>query len=343
MKYNLFGNTGLLVSELCMGTMTFGGEGLFEAIGALKQEAANDLVNRALEAGINFFDTADAYGAHESETILGKALGDRRKEVIIATKVRFRMSSNANAVGLTRHHIMNQVEASLKALGTDYIDLYQIHAPDPYTPIEETLRALDDVVRQGKVRYIGCSNLTAWQIMKAIGTSRMNGWEAFQSVQAYYSLAGRELEREIIPLANDQKLAILPWSPLAGGFLTGKFTREKAGGENDRRSSFDFPPVNKEKGYDIVEVLQEVAETHEASVARIALAWLLHQKAVTSVIIGAKKMSQLEDNLKAVDVALSEDELKRLDEVSQLAPEYPHWFYSMPSDRDPGASSWADA
>lgn len=343
MKYKLLGNTGLFVSELCMGTMTFGGDGIFEAIGALKQEAANELVNRALDAGINFFDTADAYGAHESETILGKALGERRKDVVIATKVRFRMSPNVNAVGLTRHHIMNQVDASLKALGTDYIDLYQIHAPDPYTPIEETLRALDDVVRQGKVRYIGCSNLTAWQIMKAIGISSMNGWEAFQSVQAYYSIAGRELEREIIPLAEDQKLAILPWSPLAGGFLTGKYTRDKDGGAGDRRTNFDFPPINKEKAYDIVDVLQEVAAAHDASVARIALAWLLHQKAVTSVIIGAKKMSQLEDNLKAVDVAFSEDELKRLDEVSQLAPEYPHWFHMIPSDRAPGAGGWSDA
>lgn len=343
MQYNLLGNTGLFVSELCMGTMTFGGGGIFDAIGGLQQESADALVNRALDAGINFFDTADVYSNHASEVILGKALGNRRKDVVIATKVRFRSSSNVNGVGLTRHHIMNQVEASLKALGTDYIDLYQIHAPDPYTPMTETLRALDDLVRQGKVRYIGCSNLTAWQIMKALGTSKMNGWEAFQSVQAYYSLAGRELEREIIPLANDQKLAILPWSPLAGGFLTGKYTREKAGGEGDRRTNFDFPPINKEKAYDIVEVLQEVASAHEATVARIALAWLLHQSAVTSVIIGAKKMSQLDDNLKAVDVKFSEDEMARINEVSQLAPEYPHWFHLIPSDRLPGTGGWSDA
>ena len=340
MTYRQLGKTGVFVSELCLGAMTFGGTGVFELIGALGQDAARDLVHRALDAGINFFDTADIYARHESEQILGKALGARRKDVLLATKVRGRMGDNVNAVGLTRHHIMNQVEASLKALGTDYIDLYQIHMVDPITPIEETLRALDDLVRHGKVRYIGCSNLTAWQVMKALGVSRMNGWESFCSIQAYYSIAGRDLEREIIPLAEDQKLAILPWSPLAGGFLTGKYTREKAGSDDDRRANFDFPPLDKERGYDIVEVMQELAEAHQASVAQIALAWLLHQPAVTSVIIGAKKMHQLEDNLKAVDIQLADDELNRLDEVSRLTPEYPHWMQALPSDRMPGARGW---
>ena len=341
MNYRPFGSTGLLVSELCFGAMTFGGESdVFKAIGALKQSDATKLVETALDAGINFFDTADAYAGHESEKMLGKALGKHRKEVVIATKVRFRMSDNVNSVGLTRHHIINQVNASLEALDTDYIDLYQIHAPDELTPIEETLRALDDVVRQGKVRYIGCSNLTAWQIMKAIGISRMHDWHEFQSVQAYYSIAGRELEREIIPLAADQQLAILPWSPLAGGFLTGKYTRESEGTEGSRRTNFDFPPINKDRAYDIVDAMKEIGDAHGASVPQIALAWLLHQPQVTSVIIGAKKMHQLEDNLKSVDVKLSEEDLGRLNEISQLAPEYPHWFGAMPSDRLPGASTW---
>ncbi len=294
-----------------------------------------------MDAGINFFDTADTYALHESEKILGKALGDRRQEVIVATKARFRMSDNVNGVGLTRHHLMNQVEKSLKALGTDYIDLYQIHSNDPYTPWEETLRALDDLVTQGKVRYIGYCNLTGWEAMKALSISRQHGWAEFKSAQCYYSIAGRELEREIVPMALDQNLAILPWSPLAGGFLTGKFTREKEGSSDDRRSSFDFPPINKEKAYDIVGVMQEIGKAHDASVARVALAWLLHKPGVTSVIIGAKKMHQLEDNLKAVDLKFSEEELQRLDEVSKLSMEYPHWFGAGPTDRLPGSKGWA--
>ncbi len=342
MNYRKFGNTGLLVSELCMGTMTFGGAGspAFDAIGALGQADADKLVHKALDAGINFFDTADAYARHESEEILGKALGNKRKEVVVATKVRFRMSDNVNSVGLTRHHIMNQVENSLKALNTDYIDLYQIHAPDTITDMEETLRALNDLVVQGKVRYIGYCNLTAWQTMKALSISRQHDWHEFKSAQVYYSIAGRELEREIVPMAQDQNLAVLPWSPLAGGFLSGKYTRESEKVEGSRRSDFDFPPINKDQAYDIIDVMKEVANNHDATVARVALAWLLHKPAVTSVIIGAKKMHQLEDNLKAVDLKLTEDELKHLDEVSQLNPEYPHWFGAMPSDRMPGGQAW---
>ena len=342
MNYRTFGNTGLFVSELCLGTMTFGGAGkaAFDAIGALDQAGADALVNRAIDGGINFFDTADSYALHESEEMLGKALGNKRKDMVVATKARFRISDNVNAVGLSRHHLMNQVETSLKALGTDYIDLYQIHANDPYTPWEETLRALDDLVTQGKVRYIGYCNLTAWETMKALSISRQHGWAEFKSAQCYYSIAGRELEREIVPMALDQNLAIMPWSPLAGGFLTGKFTREKADADA-RRSNFDFPPINKEKAYDIVEVMQEVAKAHDATVARVALAYLLHKPGVSSVIIGAKKMHQLEDNLKAVDLKFSEEELNRLDEVSQLPMEYPHWFGAGPTDRLPGAKGWA--
>lgn len=342
MNYRKFGNTGLLVSELCMGTMTFGGSGsqTFEAIGALGQAEADKLIHRALDAGINFFDTADSYARHESEALLGKALGKKRKDVIVASKVRFRMDANVNNVGLTRHHIMNNVEESLKALNTDYLDLYQIHAPDEITDMEETLHALNDLVVQGKVRYIGYCNLTAWQAMKALSISRLHDWHEFKSAQVYYSIAGRELEREIVPMAMDQNLAILPWSPLAGGFLSGKYTRESEKVEGSRRTDFDFPPINKEQAYDIIDVMKQIGEAHDASVARVALAWLLHQQGVTSVIIGAKKMHQLEDNLKAVDLKFSEEELKRLDEVSLLAPEYPHWFGAMPSDRMPGGQAW---
>jgi aryl-alcohol dehydrogenase-like predicted oxidoreductase len=335
MKYRQLSNTGVFVSELCFGAMTFGGEGIWKAIGTSGQAEADQLVQRSIEAGINFFDTANVYSEGQSEIILGQALGAKRKDVILATKVTGRMGPGPNQVGLSRIHIMQEVEASLKRLGTDYIDLYQIHSFDPLTDWEDILRTLDDIVRAGKVRYIGCSNLAAWHLMKALGISRQHNLEAFKSIQSYYSIAGRELEREIIPLLQDQKLGLLVWSPLAGGFLSGKFTRQNAGDENSRRVVFDFPPVDKEKGYDIIEVMQEVAQAHDVSVAQIALAWLLHQEAVTSVIIGAKRLNQLEDNLNSINVELSAEELKKLAEVSQLRPEYPGWMLALPSDRKP--------
>ena len=342
MKYRLLSNTGIYVSELCMGTMTFGGSGVFDIIGALKQRDCNDLVDKALDAGINFFDTANTYAKNESEEILGKALGKRRKEVIIATKARFRMTDNVNGVGLSRSHLFDQVETSLKALDTDYIDLYQIHSNDPMTDMEETMRALNDLVEQGKVRYIGYCNLTAWQTMKAMEISRANGWHQFKSAQMYYSIAGRDIEREIVPMALDQNLSILPWSPLAGGFLTGKYTRESESVEGSRRTDFDFPPVNKSPAYDIIDIMSDISKRHDASIPQVALSWLLHQPGVTSVIIGARKMSQLEDNLNAVNIELSSDELTRLNESSQLNPEYPGWFQGGPTDRTPGAKGWAD-
>lgn len=335
MKYRQLSNTGVFVSELCLGAMTFGGDGIWKVIGALGQAEVDKLVHRALEAGVNFFDTANIYSEGESEVILGKALGAKRKDVIVATKVRGRMGPGPNQVGLSRVHIMHEVEASLKRLGTDYIDLYQIHAFDPLTDWEDILRTLDDLVRAGKVRYIGCSNLAAWHLMKALGISRQYNLEAFKSIQSYYSIAGRDLEREIIPLLQDQKVGLLVWSPLAGGFLSGKFTRHNAGNDNSRRAQFDFPPVDKEKGYDIIEVMQEVAQTHDVSVAQIALAWLLHQEAVTSVIIGAKRLDQLDDNLNSINVELSAEELKKLNEISQLRVEYPGWMLALPSDRRP--------
>ena len=336
MKYRRLANTGVYVSELCLGAMTFGGK--WPVIGALGQREAEQLVHRSLDLGVNFFDTANAYSFGDSEELLGKALGTKRQDVVVATKVRTRMGPGPNQVGLSRSSILREVELSLKRLGTDYIDLYQIHDVDEETPIEETLAALNDLVRAGKVRYIGCSNLAAWQLMQALGVSRQRGFEEFKTTQSYYSIAGREIEREMIPLCTDQGIGLLVWSPLAGGFLTGKFTRNGASDSDARRTSFDFPPIDKERGYDIVDVMQSIARNHDVSVAQVALAWLLHQPGVTSVIIGAKRPDQLNDNLVAGDISLSDDELDQLDEVSRLAPEYPGWMHDFPSDRQPGTS-----
>jgi len=338
MQYQQFGNTGVFVSRLCLGAMTFGGAGTaYQFVGGLLQHDAQTLVDNSIDAGVNFFDTANVYSSGESETMLGKALGSRRKDVVIASKVFGRMGAGANQVGLSRLHIMHEAEASLQRMKTDYIDLYQIHGFDPLTPLEETLSALTDLVRHGKVRYIGCSNLAAWHIMKALGISAVQHFEKFVSLQAYYSLAGRDLERELVPMLLDQKVGLLVWSPLAGGFLSGKFTRSGAADDNSRRSKLTFPPVNLEKSYDIIDTLQAVAARRNSTVAQIALAWLLHQPAVTSVIIGAKNANQLKDNLGAVDVQLDSEDLKQLDEVSRLAPEYPGWmFATQGSDRRPG-------
>jgi aryl-alcohol dehydrogenase-like predicted oxidoreductase len=292
-------------------------------------------VHRALDAGINFIDTADVYAAGQSEAMVGKAIAGKRHDLVLATKVRGRMGPGPNQVGLSRLHIINGVEESLKRLGTDYIDLYQIHRSDQLTNIEDTLRALDDLVRAGKVRYIGCSNLPAWYLMKSLAVSREQRLERFRCSQSYYSLAGRDLERETIPLLKDQGLGLLVWSPLAGGFLSGKFTRE-GGDDSARRAKFDFPPVNKEQGFRILDALIPIAKAHGATVPQIALAWILANDAVTSVIIGARKLAQLDDNLKAGDVALTADDMKALDEVSRLAPEYPAWMDTLGSDRRPG-------
>jgi aryl-alcohol dehydrogenase-like predicted oxidoreductase len=336
MKYRQLADTGVFVSELCLGTMTFGGRGqIWETIGGLDQKAADAIVHRALDAGINFVDTADVYGTGESETMLGRALADRRHDVVLATKVRGRMGKEPNQVGLSRLHILEAVEASLKRLGTDYIDLYQIHRFDALTNLEDTIRALDDLVHAGKVRYIGCSNLEAWQLMKALGISRERRLERFRCTQSYYSLVGRELERETIPLLEDQGLGLLVWSPLAGGFLSGKFTREGGDG-SARRAKFDFPPVNKDRGFDIVDVLKGLAPKYSASVPQVALAWILANRAVTSVIIGAKTVIQLDDNLKAIDVTLTAEDKTTLDEVSKLTVEYPAWMDALGSDRRPG-------
>jgi len=329
MKYNILGNTGLKVSELCLGTMTFGGKGYWTAIGQLPQEPVDELVKRSVDAGINFIDTANVYSEGLSEEMTGKAirnLGLKRDDLVIATKVRGKMGEGPNSSGLTRKHIVQQAEESLKRLNIDYIDLYQIHGYDPLTPLEETLRALDDLVTSGKVRYIGCSNLAAWQLMKALSFSTYNHVSKFVSLQAYYTIAGRDLERELIPLLNDQKVGLMVWSPLAGGLLSGKYTRNMPEPEGSRRINFDFPPVNKEKAFDIIDVMQPIAQEKSISVAQLALAWLLHQPAVTSVIIGAKKTEQLDDNLKAIDVKLTAEELQKLDDISKLQSEYPGWM-----------------
>jgi aryl-alcohol dehydrogenase-like predicted oxidoreductase len=330
MKYNTLGHTGLLVSELCLGTMTFAaGEGMWKPIAGVEQNLADELVRLSLDAGVNFVDTADVYTNGESEKVLAQAianLGIARKDIVIATKAFGRTGSGRNDVGASRGHIMDAVEASLKRLRTDYIDLYQIHAADQVTPIEESLRALDTLVTQGKVRYIGCSNWYAWQIMKANGISEAKNLAKLDTLQAYYSIAGRDLEREIVPLLEDQRTGLLVWSPLAGGLLSGKFSREHQKPEDSRRSAFDFPIVDKERTWRILDVLQPIANAHETNVATVALAWILAKPFVTSVIIGAKRVDQLQQNLSAVDLQLTEDEMQKLDEVSALPPEYPGWM-----------------
>jgi aryl-alcohol dehydrogenase-like predicted oxidoreductase len=329
MKYNLLGNTGLRVSEICLGTMTFGGKGWAKAIGSLDQQAVDQIMKRSIEAGINFIDTANVYSEGLAEELTGKSiknLGLQRDSLVIATKVRGQMGTGPNDSGLTRKHILQQVEASLRRLELDYIDLYQIHSFDPITPWQETLGVLDDLVQSGKVRYIGASNLAAWQLMRALDFSAYEKLARFVSLQAYYTIAGRDLEREIVPLLKDQQVGLLVWSPLAGGLLSGKYKREGKGAEGSRRIHFDFPPVDKERAFSILDVLEPLAKSKSVTVAQLALAWLLHQPVVTSIIIGANKMEQLEDNLKSIDVKFTPDELQKLDGVSKLPVEYPGWM-----------------
>ena len=334
MNYRLLGRTGLKVSELCVGTMTFGEN--FYGIAVVDQTSANAMVARALEAGINFFDTADVYSYGESETVLGQALKDsgvERDSVIVATKVRSAMreaatagTGDVNNVGLSRQHIFSSVEKSLKRLQTDYIDLYQVHGWDILTPVEETLRALDDLVRAGKVRYIGCSNWSARHLMKAVCLSRANRWAEFISLQAYYSLVGRDLEHELLPLCREEGLGVMPWSPLSGGFLSGKYQRDNPNPEGARRTGFQFPPIDEARGFDAVEALEKIAKAKSATVAQVALAWLLAQPGVTSIIIGANKMTQLEDNLKAADLELTAAEIEILSATTAPAAQYPQWM-----------------
>ena len=338
MRYNPLGKTGLFVSELCLGAMTFGGKGFWQTIGQLDGKDSEALVGTALDAGVNFIDTADLYSDGESERLVGAALRslDRpREQVVVATKVRGRVGPGVNQVGLSRSHILASIEASLRRLGLDHVDLYQIHGLDPATPIEETVRALDDVVRSGKARYVGFSNLPAWVASKAITFAEANGLARFQSAQVYYSIAGRDIEREIVPLCQSEGVTILPWSPLAGGLLSGKFDPDKKGPADARRASFDFPPVSQERLPRVLAALRKVSEATGASVARVALAWLLTRPFVTSIILGAKKKEQLVDNLAAAELRLSKDHVTILDEASALPPEYPGWMVEFQDARDP--------
>ena len=332
MRYNRLGKTGLFVSELCLGTMTFGGgEGIWGKIGNLQQQESERLIARSLEAGINFIDTADVYASGVSETITGQALKNlkvKREEVVIATKVFGETGAGPNGRGASRAHILDGVKASLKRLQLDHIDLYQIHGFDPATPMEETVRALETLVAQGLVRYVGVSNWSAWQIMKGMGIADRLGFSRFASLQAYYTIAGRELEREIIPMLKSEGVGLMVWSPLAGGLLSGKYGRDRSGEDGSRRVDFDFPPVDLERAYPVIDAMRKIADARSCSVAQIALAWLLHQPQVTTIIIGAKRPDQLDDNLAAVDIELSADELATLNKVSALPIEYPAWMFA---------------
>jgi len=341
MRHKQLGNTGLFVSEICLGTMTFGGVGsLWGAMGKLGQTETTALVARALEGGVNFIDTADIYSEGMSETLLGQALKDigvKRSDVVIASKAFGRMGPGPNDTGASRGHILDAVEKSLERLQTDHIDLYQIHAQDLVTPVEETVRALDDLVRRGMVRYVGCSNWQAWKIMQALGIAEARGWARFETLQAYYSLAGRGIEREVVPLLQDRKLGLMVWSPLAGGILSGKFGPGANGPEGARRTLFDFPPVEKDKVWPIVDAMREIGKPKSVSPARVALAWVLSKPFVTSVIIGVKSPEQLDDNLAAAELTLSAGEIARLDELSALPSEYPGWMVERQNmGRSPG-------
>ncbi len=335
MRYRRLGRSGLFVSELCLGTMTFGGaDDMWGQIGQLRQTEADELVRTALDAGINFFDTANVYASGASEEILGQSfrnLGVRREDVVVATKVHGQMGDGPNARGASRGHILDQAKASLRRLQLDHIDLYQIHGFDPATPIAETLEALDTLVRQGLVRYLGLSNWAAWQVAKAVGIAEMRRLAPIVSLQAYYTLAGRDLEREIVPMLLSEGVGLMVWSPLAGGFLSGKFDRAGTTAEG-RRVNFDFPPLDKERAYDAVEAMRTIAEDKGCSVPQVAVAWLLHQKVVSSVILGARRVDQLTENIGATDVSLGAEELAALDSVTRLPAEYPGWMIDMQTE-----------
>jgi len=330
MKYNRLGNTGLQVSELCFGTMTFSGANfLGGVVGKQTQTEATQLIGRALEARINFIDTANVYALGESETMTGQALKDLgvvRSDVVIASKVFGRMAPGPNDIGASRGHIMDSIGRSLERLQTDHIDLYQIHQSDIATGVEETMRALDDLVRQDMVRYIGVSNWEAWKIMKANGIADKRGWTRIETNQAYYSLAGRDIEQELVPLMADQQIGCLVWSPLAGGYMAGKYTPGGEAQAPGRRAGFDFPPIDKDQADRIVLAMRPIAAAHGVSVARVGLAWVRQKPFVTSTIIGAKTMAQLNDNLEAVTLELTADEIATLDAVSADRPQYPHWM-----------------
>lgn len=334
MKYRMLGDTGVYVSVVGLGAMTFGGAGtaLGDALGGLDLAATETVVGRALDLGVNLVDTADVYSAGESEELLGKALASRRDDVVLATKFSARTGPGPNHVGATRLHLMRSLDESLRRLGTGHIDLYQLHSIDPVTPVQETLAALDDMVRQGKVRYVGCSNLAAWQLMKALGESDRHGWVRFVSSQSYYSLLGRDVEREIAPLAADQGVSLLVWAPLAGGILSGKYDRAGSSESGARRAAAsypNFPPVDDDTAWDVVDVVRRIAERHAVSPAQVALGWTLSRRAVTSVIVGARRPDQIVDSAAAAALELTDADLHQLDDVSRAARPYPDWVWDF--------------
>jgi aryl-alcohol dehydrogenase-like predicted oxidoreductase len=337
MRMNKLGRTGLFVSELCLGTMTFGGgEGPWRQMGRLDQAGVDGFVARAVEAGVNFIDTADIYSDGLSEELTGQALRNLkipRESVVVATKGYGPMGAGANAAGNSRTHLLDACKASLKRLQLDHIDLYQVHGFDPVTPIEETVRALDMLVQHGHVRYVGVSNWAAWQIMKALGVAERQSLARFESLQAYYTLAGRDLEREIAPLLKSEGVGLMVWSPLAGGLLSGKYSRTQEAIAGDRREAFAFPPVERDRGFDCIEAMGPMAAQRGVSVAQIAIAWLLHQRVVSSVIVGARRLEQLDDNLAAVQVDLTVPELDALDRAGALPREYPGWMMQTQDGR----------
>ena len=335
MKYKMLGRTGLFVSEMCLVTMTFGqSEGRYAAASGVMQEDADEIIKHAFAEGVNFIDTANVYAGGQSEEIVGqsiKNLGLKRDELVLATKMGHATGGGPNDGGNSRHHIVAQVKQSLKRLGTYYIDLYQLHGLDPATPMDETIRALDDLVQQGLVRYTGVSNWAAWQIQKALGISAQQGKASFESVQSYYSLAGRDIEREILPMLDSENLGLLVFSPLAGGYLSGKY---KNGDGDGRRATIQFPPVDEAKSAPVLVILEQIAKEHNTTMAAISLAWLTQKKSVTSVIMGVKGIDQLYDNLNAVKIILTEDDIQKLNEASQLPVEYPAWMMAANQPRE---------
>ena len=336
MNYNYVGNTGLMVSELCFGTMTFGAQetGMWAQIGRLQQKEVNQMMSAVLESGINFIDTANVYSFGQSEQLLGQALVDmsvKRDEIVTASKVLARMNDSPNSSGLSRYNIFNSVEASLKRLQLDYLDILYVHGVDAKTSLEEILRSLNDIVESGKVRYIAICNWPAWMVAKAQTIAQYRGWHKFIGLQYYYSAVSRDIEHELVPMAADLDLAIFPWSPLAGGFLSGKYTRKSETAEGSRRDTFDFPPIDKEKAYDLVEVMQNISEAHDVTVAQVALAWVRQQPGVNSTIIGAKTLPQLQANIDSINVKLTEDDLRKINDVSPLPPLYPGWMVKRQS------------
>ncbi len=336
MEYRTLGGSGLRVSVLTMGTMTFGGKGEFANVGSTDVDEARRQVDMCLDAGINLIDTADVYSGGLAEEILGQVLDGRRDQVLVATKVRMPMGGGPNDAGLSRHHVITGCEDSLRRLGTDHIDLYQLHEWDGQTPLGETLEALDLLVQSGKVRYVGASNYAAWQLMKALGTAERTGLPRFVSHQIYYSLQAREAEYELIPLAIDQGIGVLVWSPLAGGLLTGKYRRDAEAPAGSRQlTDWDEPPVHdRERLYETIEVLVRIGEQRGVSAAQVALAYMLGKPGVSSLVIGARTTEQLADNLAAASLALGDEERRQLDKISALPLIYPYWHQARTaSDR----------